>query len=177
VHQLRYLLAYGAGAGDALGRQGHAYLAPALPVLCVLLALAAARVVVRATAAPAWRSPRAQRLLVLWPACSSALVALYVVQESAEGMLVADHPGGLAGILGHGGWIAAPLAIVVGLAIAAALRMGEPLEARPPALLDGLSAALPAPTAALILPAPHIGAPGAERARRGACRGPPAVCC
>jgi hypothetical protein len=176
VHQLRYLLAYGAGAGDALGRQGHAYLGPVLPALCVLLALAFARVVVRATAAPAGRSRRSQRLLVLWPVCAATLVALYVVQESAEGLLAAGHPGGLAGILGHGGWIAVPLAIVAGLAVAAALRIGERLEARPAAVLDDLSAALLRAVAALIAPAPYVAASGAERARRGACRGPPVVC-
>jgi hypothetical protein len=174
VHQLRYLLAYGPGAGDALGRQGHAYLGPALPALSVVLALACARAVLRATVAPAGRSPGAQRVLVVWPVCAATIVVLYATQELAEGLLAAGHPRGLAGVFGHGGWIAVPLAIVAGLAVATALRIGDRLQARPP-VVDDLSAALPRPAAALVLPAPHVAVLGVQRARRGACRGPPAV--
>jgi hypothetical protein len=177
VHQLRYLLAYGAGAGDALGRQGHAYLGPALPALSIALALACARVVLRATGTPAGRSPGAQRMLVVWPVCAATILVLYGAQESAEGVLAAGHPAGLAGVFGHGGWIAAPLAIVAGLAVATALHIGERLEARPHAILEDLSSALPRPAGALIASAPYVAVPGAQRARRGACRGPPALCC
>jgi hypothetical protein len=176
VHQLRYLVAYGAGAGDALHEQGHAYLGPAAPVLGVLLVLALARVVVRATAAPAGRSPRAQRLAVLWPACAAAIAALYTAQEATEGVLATGHPAGAEGVFGHGGWIAVPLAIVAGLAVAAALRISARLEARAPAALDGLCAALPRPAPMLVLPAPYAAAAGALLAGLGACRGPPAVC-
>jgi hypothetical protein len=176
VHQLRYLLAYGAGSGDALRHQGHAYLGPVAPVLGMVLVLALARVVVRATAAPAGRSPRAQRLVVLWPACAGAIAALYASQEATEGMLAAGHPAGLLAIVGHGGWIAAPLAVAAGLAVAAALRVGERLEARAPAALGGLSAAVPRPLATLVSPAPYVLHSGVLRARRGACRGPPARC-
>ncbi len=176
VHQLRYLLAYGAGADDALHQQGHAYLGPAAPVLGVLLVLVLARLVVRATLAPAGRSRRAQRLAVLWPACSAAIAALYTAQEAAEGVLASGHPAGMEGVLGHGGWIAVPLAILAGLAIAAALRVSARLEAGAPRALGGLCAALPRPSATLVLPAPYVAAPGALRARLGACRGPPAVC-
>jgi hypothetical protein len=176
VHQLRYLLAYGAGTGGALHKQGHAYLGPVAPLLGALLLLVLARLVLRVTAAPAGRSPRAQRLGVLWPACAATIAALYTAQEATEGILAAGHPAGIAGILGHGGWIAVPLAVVAGLAVAAALRVSERLEARAPAALGGLSAALPRPTAALVLPGPYVAAPGALLVRLGACRGPPAAC-
>ena len=176
VHQLRYLLAYGAGADDALHQQGHAYLGPAAPVLGVLLVLVLARLVVRATLAPVGRSRRVQRLAVVWPACSAAIVALYTAQEATEGVLAAGHPAGVEGVLGHGGWIALPLAIAAGIAVAAALRITARLEERAPAALGGLCAALPRPAAALVLPAPYVAAPGALLARLGACRGPPAVC-
>jgi hypothetical protein len=176
VHQLRYLLAYGAGANDALHQQGHAYLGPAAPVLGVLLVLAIARLVVRATLAPAGRSRRVQRLAVLWPACSAAILALYSAQEATEGVLAGGHPAGVEGVVGHGGWVAVPLAIVAGLAVAAALRISARLEARAPAALGSLCAALPRPAATLVLPAPYVAARGALLARLGACRGPPAVC-
>jgi hypothetical protein len=177
VHQLRYLLAYGAGTGDALHRQGHAYLDPVAPLLGLVLALGFARLLVRATSAPAGRSARVQRLTVLWPACAAAILALYTAQEAAEGLLAAGHPAGLAGIFGHGGWLAVPLAAAAGIAIASALRISKRLEAaQAPAALAALSRALPRPQPALVVPAPYAGVPGAPRARVGACRGPPAIC-
>ncbi len=176
VHQLRYLLAYGGDAGEALRHQGHAYLGPVTPVLGALLALALARLLVRASLAPAGRSPRAQRLAVLWPACAAAIIALYSAQEATEGLLAAGHPAGVYGIFGHGGWIAVPLAVAAGLAVAAALRIGRRLEARAPAALGVLSSAVPRPAATLVAPVPYVAASGALLARLGACRGPPQVC-
>jgi hypothetical protein len=176
VHQLRYLLAYGAGAGDALHQQGHAYLGPVAPLLGVLLVLVVARLVARATVAPASRSPRVHRLSVLWPACAAAIVGLYSAQEATEGLLAAGHPAGIVGIFGHGGWIAVPLAVAAGLAVALALRIGERLEAGAPARLTDLPAALPRPAATVVLPAPHVAAAGALFASLAPCRGPPAIC-
>jgi len=51
-----------------------------------------------------------------------ALFALYAVQESLEGLLESGHPVGLAGVLGHGGWVAVPLALLLGLVVALLLR-------------------------------------------------------
>jgi hypothetical protein len=175
VHQLRYLLAYGAGSGDALHQTGHAYLGPVAPLLGMALVLGFARMVVRVTAAPAGRSARTQRLTVLWPACAGGIALLYAAQETTEGVLAAGHPAGLAAIFGHGGWLAVPLAVMAGLAVAAALRVGERLEAHAPAGLGGLSAALPNPAAAVVSPAPYVFVPGGPGARMGTCRGPPAV--
>jgi hypothetical protein len=177
VHQLRYALAFGADAGDVLHREGHAYLQPAGPALTALLALAAARLLVRAASStPAGRTARSHRMLVLWPVCAVALLGLYAAQESAEGLLAAGHPGGLAGVFGHGGWTAAPLAIVLGLAIAAALRVSERLEAGRSPILGELADALPRPLAALLPPAPHVAVPAPALARPGAGRAPPAPC-
>jgi hypothetical protein len=58
----------------------------------------------------------------LWLVLSGGLAAMFCVQETIEGMLSSGHPGGLAGIAGQGGWLAAPLSAVVGLALAIALR-------------------------------------------------------
>jgi hypothetical protein len=176
VHQLRYLLAYGGGAGDALQRQGHGYLGSVTPLLGLLLVLVVGRLVVRATFASAGRSVRPQRVAVLWPLCSVAIFALYSVQETTEGILSAGHPVGLAAIFGHGGWIAVPLAVGAGMAVAGALRIGERLESRAPAALGVVTTALPRPAATLVVPAPYVAASGALRGRLGACRGPPALC-
>jgi hypothetical protein len=176
VHQLRYLIAYGGDTGEALRHQGHAYLGPVTPLLGALLVLVLARLVVRATLPPAGRSPRAQRLAVLWPACAAAIMALYSAQEAIEGLLASGHPTGLYGIFGQGGWVAVPLAVGAGFAVAAALRIGERLEARATAPLGVLSSALPRPAATLVVPAPYVAASGALLARLGACRGPPGIC-
>jgi hypothetical protein len=111
VHQLRYLAAYGDGAGSALGAQGHAYLLVLLPVLVVLAASSALGAL--AAVALAGR-PGAPARGAGWAFCAAALLVVFGIQETAEGLLSQGHPGGLAALLGHGGWIAAPIAVVVG---------------------------------------------------------------
>jgi hypothetical protein len=112
VHQLRYLVGYGDGAGAALGAQGHAYLEAILPLLVVLAAssvvgtLAAAVLSSRHTTA-AGRSAG-------WAFCAAVLLLVFGVQESVEGVLFTGHPGGPSAVLAHGGWIAVPIAIAVG---------------------------------------------------------------
>jgi hypothetical protein len=111
VHQLRYLAGYGDGAGTALGSQGHAYLLALLPVLVVLAvssvlgALVAVALSIRAGTPSRGAG---------WAFCTAALLVVFGVQETAEGLLSSGHPGGPAALLGHGGWLAAPIAIVVG---------------------------------------------------------------
>ena len=51
------------------------------------------------------------------------LVAVYAVQEFLEGLVAAGHPGGVHGIVGHGGWWAGVLAVAVGAVIALLLRV------------------------------------------------------
>jgi hypothetical protein len=47
VHELRFVLAFGGGAGAELQRTGHSYLQSLVPWLVLLLALAAARYLTR----------------------------------------------------------------------------------------------------------------------------------
>ena len=125
VHQLRYLAGYGDGAGSALGAQGHAYLVVLLPVLVVLTVSGA----LGALAAAALRlRPGAPANGAGWAFCATALLAVFCIQETAEGLLTSGHPGGLAALVGHGGWIAAPIAIVVGRVVSLLLRGLEKAE-------------------------------------------------
>jgi hypothetical protein len=55
------------------------------------------------------------------------LFLIYGVQELCEGLFASGHPAGLIGILGHGGWIAAPIALVLGAALAGTLRVADAL--------------------------------------------------
>jgi len=124
VHQLRFVLAYGGGAGAQLSRQGHSYLHSVVPWIVLLIGVAVGGFL--------WALGRAMHgqrsvprytlsLAVLWVVCSVLLVAIYVAQEFLEGLFVAGHPAGLVGIFGYGGWWSIPAAVCVGLVLAAVL--------------------------------------------------------
>jgi hypothetical protein len=149
VHQLRFLLWYGKSSDGALSSQGHAYLAVVGPVVVAATVLAVARFLDGLARGGRAGSPRVTRL---WAGTSMSLLAVYTLQESLEGALASGHPGGPAGVFGHGGWLAAPLSAVVGLALAIALRgaAGAPgllprrrLRPPRPISLPALHAALP----------------------------------
>ncbi len=58
---------------------------------------------------------------------SVVLLSLYCAQELTEGALAAGHAGGLAAVVGSGGWLALPLAIGVGGVLTLVLRAGDAL--------------------------------------------------
>jgi hypothetical protein len=163
VHELRYLVGYG-GEGRV---SGHGYLAWLAPL--VALALAAA--------CGAWlgrigRDDGRRRPALTWLGASASLLLTYVVQETAEGLTAHDHPG----LLAHGGWLAAPIALAVGGLIALALRGARAADRA------AASAARPwSPLSATAVPSPVFfrlaAAPLVPRrrvlARRLAGRGPP----
>lgn len=127
AHQLRYLVGYGDQAGDALQRQGHAYLSIASMLVGVGLAFAGWRFlralagVRRGEHAP----PGRRSFLRVQLAATVALIVIYVVQESLEALLSDGHPAGLAGVFGNGGWSVALLALAIGALIALLLRGAE----------------------------------------------------
>lgn len=136
VHQLRYWLTYGPQASTQLADQGHAYLGSLVPWLVLATAAALGGRVV-SVAAGRGTATRVRPFVAVWAACAFALVAIYTAQESLEGVLAQGHPGGIAGVFGHGGWRSVPVSIVVALAIAALVRVGAALErviSRPPKL-------------------------------------------
>ena len=125
VHQLRYLLAYGGGADQALSEQGHAYLSSMTPWVVFLCAAALGAFLGRL--ARAWRLGEAEEHsaaspLVVWVAAATGLIALYTGQELLEGLLASGHPPGLIGVFGDGGWWALPAALFVGGLLTLALR-------------------------------------------------------
>jgi hypothetical protein len=124
VHELRYTIGYGSHSGDALSEQGHAYLPFAGVAATMLLAAAAAQLLgglldARRTGRGGGAPPP---LAVSWFFAAAALAGIYMSQELLEGLLAAGHPEGIAAAVGHGGYIAFPLAAVIGLAVALALR-------------------------------------------------------
>ncbi|MFL5925862.1 MAG: hypothetical protein ACJ77E_02895, partial [Gaiellaceae bacterium] len=63
--------------------------------------------------------------VALWTVTTSALVAIYAMQETLESVSVSGHPSGAAGVVGHGGWWAVPVSAVVALAVVVLLRLGR----------------------------------------------------
>jgi hypothetical protein len=169
LHELRYLIAYAGDAGRALDEQGHGYLGTVAALVAVAVVASVATLVgelVRGRG-PAARQ-RSWRLR--WLGASGALLVIYAAQELAEGMLASGHPEGLAGVAGHGGWVAVALAAVLGAAVAALLRGAEvALErfggrARAPRLRPPRTALPRAPLAVRPRPAAALAGPGAGRA-------------
>jgi hypothetical protein len=128
VHQLRFQLAFGSAAAARLAREGHGYLALLEPFALLAVVIAAGALIGRL--ARAWQTggePTRSSLLRSWALCAVALLAAYCAQELLEGIFAAGHPGGLAGVFGAGGWLAVPLAALVGAALAVALRIADTL--------------------------------------------------
>jgi hypothetical protein len=122
VHQLRFLLAFGSGAGAELERTGHSYMHSFVPWLVVLLALVVGgflRELGRALGGQTSAARFTISFAGLWLTCTAALVLVYCLQEFLEGILVVGHPAGLVGIFGYGGWWAIPVAACIGLVLAA----------------------------------------------------------
>jgi hypothetical protein len=172
VHQLRYTLAYGSQAHTALSNQGHAYLTSVSPWVAMLLAGGLGCFVARLARARRGAEPRSRTrsLARLWSATGGGLVAIYALQESLEGLLAQGHPGGLAGVFGHGGWWAIPAAAAVSLLIVLLLRAADTLVE-----LAGRRAPTPRRARTLALrPAPLLLAVRAPLAYAAAGRAPPA---
>jgi hypothetical protein len=123
VHQLRYTLAYGSRANHVLAAQGHSYLTSLAPWLVLLVGFGAASFVLRLARGGDDRPSRPP--LELWLVSSACLLGIYVVQELLEGLYAVGHPAGFAGVFGHGGWWALPLALFFGAATAALLHVGN----------------------------------------------------
>jgi hypothetical protein len=125
VHQLRYALAFGAEAPQRLADQGHAYLGSVEALAVVLCAVAGGGFLTRLAGAWCGRAEPGSRrlgLVRLWLVSAVALTTVYAGQELLEGFLVAGHPPGVEGVLGHGGWLALPLSLAIGGVVALLLR-------------------------------------------------------
>jgi hypothetical protein len=124
VHQLRYLLAYGSGAGAELADTGHSYLHSVVPWIMLLVGVSVGAFLWSlGRAAAGRRSPSRKGLsfLALWLVCAVCLLAIYCTQEFLEGLLATGHPTGIEGIFGFGGLWAIPSAVGVGLVLATIL--------------------------------------------------------
>jgi hypothetical protein len=125
LHQLRYLIALGASSSADLAQQGHGYVTDLLPPLAVLVLAAALATLVRGTeaASPA-RAPLGRRTALF----SVTLLAIFIGQESLEGIVAAGQLVGPGALIANGGWLALPLALVIGALAALLARALEVVE-------------------------------------------------
>lgn len=126
LHQLRYRIAHGEDTATALAREGHAYLDALAPLAACLLGAAVLDFVLALIARRDPGATRGRR----WIAITLTLLAIYVCQESLEGLLASGHAGGLAAAFGNGGWVALPLAAALAAVVTLALRGAEAALAR-----------------------------------------------
>jgi hypothetical protein len=147
VHQLRFYLVFGSHAPAVLQREGHGYLGVVEPALVLLAALGlgwfAGRLALAGASRPGGSlarppaggsrpggsriGPPAGGILRTWLVCVLLLFAIYCCQELFEGFLSPGHPAGIAGVLGQGGWTAAPISLLIGAVLAIALRVADHL--------------------------------------------------
>jgi hypothetical protein len=167
VHELRYLVAYGDRADEALASQGHAYLSDLGGALITLMLATLLATLLANALAPAARRPGQpagsafRRTAVLY---ALALLAIFCAQELTEGAVAAGHPAGLGAVLAHGGWVALPLALAAGAVCSLACLALQGVERtlarraprrrpprRPPALAEPHAAPARLPLASLNL--------------------------
>ncbi len=137
VHQLRYAVGYGSGAGHALAAHPHAYMSAALPgvLTAVLIALAAFAMQAAGMRRTADSAP--VRFTTLWALCALALAVIFTTQETLEG----------AGAIAGGGWIGLALAVPAGLLVALALRGARAAESVRSLTVELVRVCWPAPRA------------------------------
>jgi hypothetical protein len=121
LHQLRYLIAPGTSSPIS----SHGYMTDLMAPIAVLVVAAALATLIRGTegALPA-RAPVGRRIAVL----ALALLAIYLGQESLEAILSTGHLANLVTLLAAGGWVAVPLAFMLGALGALLARALEAVE-------------------------------------------------
>jgi hypothetical protein len=172
VHQLRYWLAYGSQANAQLAAQGHSYLHSLAPWTVLALGIGATLFLRRLarTLGTGTVEGRSRPLAALWAVAAGGLFAIYVLQETLESFLASGHPGGISGVLGHGGWWALPLSAVVAIGVVAVLRGGGSMLAAAARVRPRLPQLRPASAA---VPAGFAPAVVRPLARAAAGRAPP----
>lgn len=129
LHELRYAIGYGSGAEEALARHGHAYMEQLVPALVALSVALVAGALLGPLSRRVGPGGPGRGLLRRAGVYAGLLLAVFCAQELAEGWLAAGHPG-LDALLGHGGWVAVPLALGLGGLAAFATRGLERIEVR-----------------------------------------------
>lgn len=174
VHDLRYRL--DGGGGEHALEHAHGYLSAVGPLVAMVLLIAAGHLLNLVARGGGGTASRPESLAKLWALAAGALVLAFGAQEVIEGAFAQGHPAGLPAIFGAGGWIAVPLAMLAGGAIAVLLRGAEQVLRA-----SGRATIAATRPRALTLAASRdvacdVVARASPLARHGAGRAPPFVC-
>jgi hypothetical protein len=171
VHELRYV---GAPADDALHHHDHGYVSAVAPLITLLVAGLAGWLLWAAMQPARPELPRVS-FRRSWACSSACLLGVYTAQELLEGQVSHGHPSLVTDVFGGGGWIAIPLAVAVGAAIALALSVVRAVE-HAPAMRVIAALGIPAPRATplIVVPAGPVRPARSPLALRRAGRAPPA---
>lgn len=149
LHQLRYLAAHGSDADNALAAQGHGYLELVVPVAGTFCVAIIAGQLLAAAAPRSARPIPSQGSLRQTAACAFAVLAIFCTQELVEGMLSAGHAAGLDALLADRGWVALPIAVLLGALVSLTLSGVGKLEQRVAGTLSPPRRRIPVPFEAL----------------------------
>lgn len=133
VHELRYLLAYGAHAGQELSEHGDSYVGTASLLAGLLLVLPAVGLVVGVVGARRGRAGGRQPALgpcQAWLVWTALLIVGFCAVECLEMVFESEHATGLLGVFGDGGWWALPTAVGVAALFTAVTRGARALVRR-----------------------------------------------
>ena len=174
VHQARYTLAYGSRANAELAAQGHSYLHSLVPWVVLTLCVGAWLFLQRVSVAVRSGHPgRFSRIAapVLWALTTAALIVIYAIQETLEGLVASGHPNGAAAVFGHGGLWSIPAAAIIGVVVVLLMRVGRAVL-RTAARLGSRRRVFATPVAGA-RPRPAFVAVSSPLARAAAGRAPP----
>lgn len=125
LHELRYVT----GAdGHAGGHRPLGWLSLVAPLITI--GLTGAFAVALAVTARRRTAGRSARLRNVWIIATGGLLTTFAAQELLQGALHPGHPIGLHGLVGHGGWVVVPLALLLGGVVAIVVGVARELERR-----------------------------------------------
>jgi hypothetical protein len=133
VHELRYLLAYGADAGHELTEHGDSYVGTASLLAGLLVLAPAAGLIVGVLRARRGRAAGRRSKLrpwQAWLAWTAVLIVGFCALEALEMLLESEHPDGFLGVFGGGGWWAVPAAVGVAALLTVVTRGARALVRR-----------------------------------------------
>ena len=130
MHELRYLSWLGGAHAHPGGHVPGGWLSLLAPVLTVIVAVAFATALAAAARSRTPTPDRRVRMRNLWLIATGGLLAMFACQELVQGALHPDHPFGIHGLLGHGGWTVVPLSLLLGGIVAIAVGVVRELERR-----------------------------------------------
>ena len=111
----------------------------------------------------------------MWLLAAAALAVAFSAQELLVGAPAEGHPAGVDGVFGAGGWIAGPLAMIVGGAVALLLRGADAAVAAGARLSAGVVRLVSPAESPTFGPAVGFSSPRSPLATLAAGRAPPHV--